>query len=229
MENVKIFFEKHFFFLCKGDFVRENKRIKTYEDNEMIEDKNLEWKEVKCQHIVQDEYIDFRRSDYLLPDGTVFGPYYSYSRRDYVVIVAIDEDGKYICVKQFRHGIKRVTVEFCAGGLEREDGKEYGDRGDAGKAESALDAAKRELMEETGYESDDWKFLLSIPSNPTIADNYANIFLAKNCHKVSGQNLDDTEFLNVDLYTKEEIDALIEAGDFPQVSHVMALLLAEKN
>ena len=80
MENVKIFFEKHFF-LYKGDFVRENKRIKKYEDNEMIEDKNLEWKEVKCQHIVQDEYIDFRRSDYLLPDGTVFGPYYSYSRR----------------------------------------------------------------------------------------------------------------------------------------------------
>ena len=195
----------------------------------MLEDKDLVWKEVKCDHLVEDEYIDFRRSDYLLPDGTVFGPYYSYSRRDYVVIVATDEDGKFICVKQYRHGIKRVTVEFCAGGLERLDGKEYGSRNDKAQVESALEAAKRELMEETGYESDDWDFLMSIPSNATMADNYANLFVAKNCRKVSGQNLDDTEFLNVELYSRDEIEAMIQSGDFPQASHVLALLLAEKN
>lgn len=195
----------------------------------MLEDKDLIWKEVKCDHLVEDEYIDFRRSDYRLPDGTVFGPYYSYSRRDYVVIVATDEDGKFICVKQYRHGIKRVTVEFCAGGLERLDGKEYGSRNDKAQVESALEVAKRELMEETGYESNDWDFLMSIPSNATMADNYANIFMAKNCRKVSGQNLDDTEFLNVELYSRDEIEALIQSGDFPQASHVLALLLAEKN
>lgn len=189
---------------------------------------NLEWKEVSCDHLVQDEYIDFRRSEYLLPDGTVFGPYYSYSRRDYVVIVALDENDNYICVKQYRHGIKRVTVEFCAGGLERLDGKEYGSRNDADKAESALDAAKRELLEETGYESDDWEFLLSVPSNATMADNYANLFVARNCHRVSEQNLDDTEFLNVQLHTRAEVDAMIQSGEFPQAMHVLALHLAEK-
>ena len=194
----------------------------------MLEEKDLIWEEVKCDHLVEDEYIDFRRSDYRLPDGTVFGPYYSYSRRDYVVIVATDEDGKFICVKQYRHGIKRVTVEFCAGGLERLDGKEYGSRNDKAQVESALEAAKRELMEETGYESNDWDFLMSIPSNATMADNYANLFVAKNCRKVSGQNLDDTEFLNVELYSRKEIDEMIQSGDFPQASHVLALLLADK-
>lgn len=195
----------------------------------MIEDKDLEWEEVSCEHLVQDQYIDFRKVAYKLPDGTVFEPFYSYSRRDYVVIVATDEDGKFICVKQYRHGIKRVTVEFCAGGLERLDGKEYGSRNDKAQVESALEAAKRELMEETGYESDDWDFLMSIPSNATMADNYANLFVAKNCRKVSGQNLDDTEFLNVELYSRDEIEAMIQSGDFPQASHVLALLLAEKN
>ena len=195
----------------------------------MIENEKLEWEEVSCEHIVKDEWIDFRKSRYRFPDGREFEPYYSYSRRDYVVIVATDEAGNYICVRQYRHGIKRVTTEFCAGGIERSDGKEYGSRLDKDSAEDALAAAKRELMEETGYESDDWKFLLSVPSNATMADNYANIFVAKNCRKVSGQSLAETEFLNVHLHTREEIDEMIASGEFPQASHILALLLADKN
>ena len=195
----------------------------------MSENEKLEWEEVSCEHIVNDEWIDFRKSRYRFPDGREFEPYYSYSRRDYVVIVATDEAGNYICVRQYRHGIKRVTTEFCAGGIERCDGKEYGNRLDKDSAEDALAAAKRELMEETGYESDDWKFLLSIPSNATMADNYANIFVAKDCRKVSGQSLDETEFLNVHLHTREEIDEMIASGEFPQASHILALLLADKN
>ena len=195
----------------------------------MSENEKLEWEEVSCEHIVNDEWIDFRKSRYRFPDGREFEPYYSYSRRDYVVIVATDEAGNYICVRQYRHGIKRVTTEFCAGGIERCDGKEYGSRLDKDSAEDALAAAKRELMEETGYESDDWKFLLSVPSNATMADNYANIFVAKNCRKVSGQSLDETEFLNVHLHTREEIDEMIADGEFPQASHILALLLADKN
>ncbi len=194
----------------------------------MQSDKDLEWELTSCEHIVEDEYIDFRKCAYKLPDGTVFEPYYNYSRRDYAVIVATDEDGKFICVKQYRHGIGRVTVEFCAGGIERMDGKEYGSCNDSSQKEAALDAAKRELLEETGYESDDWHFLMRIPSNATMADNYANLYVARNCKKVSGQNLDDTEFLNVQLYSRQEIDELIKKGDFPQMSHVLALLLTDK-
>lgn len=90
----------------------------------------LEWEEISVEHVVQDQWIDFRKSRYRYPDGREFEPYYSYSRRDYVVIVATDEDCNYICVRQFRQGIKRVTVEFTAGGIERTDGKEYGVQGD---------------------------------------------------------------------------------------------------
>ncbi len=84
----------------------------------------------------------------------MFEPYYSYSRRDYAVIVATDTEGNYLCVRQYRQGIKQVTTEFPAGGIERKDGREYGTSGDA-SAEDALEAAKRELLEETGYTSDE--------------------------------------------------------------------------
>lgn len=187
----------------------------------------LAWEEIKTEHIIKDEWIDFRKTSYRFPDGRVFEPYYSYSRRDYVVVVATDKEGNYICVRQFRQGIREVTTEFVAGGIEREGGREY-ISDDTSRAEDELEAAKRELKEETGHESDEWKFLFKVPSNATMADNYAYIFEAKNCRKVSGQSLDETEYLNVAKHTADEIEEMIESGEFAQAVHVLAWLLAQK-
>ena len=194
-------------------------------------DKNasLEWTEVSCEHLVTDEWIDFRRSAYRFPDGSMFEPFYSYSRKDYTVIVPVDEKGRLICVRQFRQGIERITVEFPAGGIERMDGKEYrAGEVKPGDAEDTLEAAKRELREETGYVSADWEKLIKIPSNATIADNYAHVFLAKNCRRQGGQDLDDTEFLEAELYEEAEIEAMIKDGSFAQAVHVMAWYMAKE-
>lgn len=193
----------------------------------MLDNIDLMWEEVKTEHIVQDEWIDFRKTAYRMPDGNVFEPYYTYSRRDYVVIVASDEEGRYICVKQFRQGIREITTEFVAGGIERKDGKQYGDREPA-SSEDALEAAKRELCEESGYVSEEWSHLITIPSNATIADNMAHIYVAKNCKKVSGQSLDEMEFLNVELYSEDEIEHMISDGNFKQAMHVMAWLMVKR-
>ena len=144
------------------------------------------------------------------------------------MIVASDTEGKYLCVRQFRQGIKEVTTEFPAGGIERTDGREYGSQRGSSVSEDALEAAKRELTEETGYVSDDWTHLLTVPSNATIADNYAHIFMAKNCRKSGTQNLDETEFLNVRKYSADEIEEMIYKGDFQQAVHIMAWLLARR-
>gem|GEM_PF-297958 len=212
-------------------------------------EEDLAWEEIRMEHVVKDEWIDFRRSAYRFPDGSVFEPYYSYSRRDYVVIVASDECGNYLCVRQFRQGIKKVTTEFPAGGIERTDGRECGaehigqeaerraqgatcstQRAECGtrKAEDALEAARRELLEETGYESAEWRHLLTVPSNATMADNYAYIFAAENCYRSGSQHLDETEFLAVRKYTASEIEEMIEKGEFQQAVHIMAWLLAQK-
>ena len=121
-----------------------------------MDDKDLKWEEIKTEHIVQDEWIDFRRSVYRYPDGRVFEPFYSYSRRDYTVIVAQDTDGNYICVRQFRQGIKEVTNEFPAGGIERVSGQEYGS---AEYAETAIEAAKREEWVQAYLEGKGYSFL----------------------------------------------------------------------
>ena len=183
---------------------------------------SLAWEEVHTEHIVEDEWIDFRKTDWRFPDGNVVGPFYSYTRKDYVVIVASDPEGNYICVRQFRQGIRKVTTEFPAGAIERKDGNENDDSPIT--EADALTAAKRELLEETGYESDDWNHLITVPSNATMADNYAYIFKAENCRKVAGQNLDETEFINIEELPAQKIDEMIETGDFPQAVHIVAWL-----
>ena len=187
----------------------------------MATDDELIWEEVSTKHLIRNEWIDFRESRYRFPDGSEFEPYYSYSRRDYVVIVPFDRDGNLICVKQYRQGIKEVTTEFPAGGIERNDGKEYGSK-EPGLSEEAVKAAVRELREETGYEAEKMEHLITVPSNATISDNYAHVFVARECTKVASQELDDTEYLNVHKISPVEIEELIKNGKFQQAVHVMA-------
>jgi len=184
---------------------------------------NLIWQLLDVDHVVNDQWIDFRRLSYRMPDGSIFEPYYNYSRRDYVVIVATDEEGRYLTVRQFRQGIRIVTNEFVAGGIEGTDRPDFTKPASPNATpEQALAAAKRELLEESGYESGEWEHIITVPSNATIADNYAYIYRAKKCRKVTGQSLDETEFLNMHLRTKDELETLIKEGQFQQAMHVMA-------
>ena len=130
------------------------------------------------------------------------------------------------------HVLRILSIIFCflppAGGIERNDGKEYrAGRGNEA-AEDTLEAARRELSEETGYVASQWIHLISIPSNATMADNIAHVFLARGCEKVSGQVLDETEFLSMELHSAGEIEAAIKNGSFAQSVHVMAWLLARR-
>ncbi|WP_051204643.1 NUDIX hydrolase [Butyrivibrio sp. VCD2006] len=193
------------------------------------DDKKLEWEVIRSKHIIQDEWMDLREMAFRFPDGSEFEPFYNYSRRDYVVVVPFDEEGNLICVRQYRHGIRQVTTEFPAGGIERSDGKEYRSTANNSDSEEAVEAAKRELLEETGYEAGELKHLITIPSHATLADNYAYVYVARNCKRVSGQQLDDTEFLNVYRLSPEQIEELIRRGEFQQSVHVMAWLMANRD
>ena len=201
----------------------------------MDEREKLAWEPVKTEHIVQDRWIDFRKTEFRMPDGSLLGPFYNYSRRSYVVIIASDEAGWFLCVRQYRQGIGRVTTEFPAGGIEPGGGSgqdvapDFITQPDEGAdEEEALEAAVRELREETGYVSDCWSHVITAPSDATISDNYAHIFRAKNCRKAGGQELDDSEYLHVELKSPEQIDGLIREGGFQQIVHMLGWMLVKR-
>lgn len=194
-------------------------------------EKKLYWELINEEHIIQDQWIDFRRNEYKLPDGQTITPVYNYSKHSFSLVVATDRSGNFICVRQYRHGIDEITTEFPAGGIE------YAKKEDAASEpcitkeniiateDEAFEAAKRELREETGYTSDNWTHLLTIPANATISNSNVHIYSATDCTLSASQELDDTEFLNVVLLNETELLSAINGGDFKQALHVLAYYL----
>lgn len=194
-------------------------------------EKKLYWELINEEHIIQDQWIDFRRNEYKLPDGQTIKPVYNYSKHSFSLVVATDRSGNFICVRQYRHGIDEITTEFPAGGIE------YAKEEDAASEpcitkeniiaseDEAFEAAKRELREETGYTSDNWTHLLTIPANATISNSNVHIYSATDCTLSASQELDDTEFLNVVLLNETELLSAINGGDFKQALHVLAYYL----
>lgn len=173
----------------------------------------LRWELVREKKLVDNEWIDFRESEWRFPNGMELGPFYTYHRKDFAVIAALNENGDYVCVRQFRQGIRRVTCEFPAGGIE--------------EGEDPLDAAMRELREETGYVSARWSYLAEVPSNPTMADNHAYLFLAQDCRREAPRHLDVTEFVDVEMKTGQELEEMMRGGSFEQAVHIAAYYMAQ--
>lgn len=134
-------------------------------------------------------------------------PFYILSTRDWVNIIALTPAQKVLLVSQYRHGSGEVSLEIPGGAVDAQDA-------------SPLEAAKRELLEETGYEAGEWHALGAVKPNPAILDNNCYLFLALGAHSVSGLKLDEAEELEVSLRDLKEIPGLIGKG---AIQHALVL------
>lgn len=111
-----------------------------------------------------------------------------------VCVVPVTDDGKVIVERQFRYPIDQVITEIPAGKLDS-------------STEDRLEAAKRELREETGYTADSWTDIGIYYPAAAYSDEKITMYLARGLHK-GEQELDEDEFLNV---TKRPIEELVDA------------------
>ena len=111
-----------------------------------------------------------------------------------VGIALEDEDGKYFMVRQFRYGQMEVMLEFPAGKRE--------------KGEDKFITAQREIVEETGYEGYDWKYLGYIAPTPAYDEEKIFMYYAKK-GKYVGQHFDDDENIALCKYSIDELVDMI--------------------
>ena len=116
----------------------------------------------------------------------------------WVNVIALTDREEVVLIRQYRHGIREVNLEIPGGLVEDEDGP--------------LAAAKRELLEETGYRSEEWIDLKSIHPNPAIQNNRCHTFLTLDVKPARAQSLDDMEDIEVILKPLAEIPSLIREG-----------------
>ena len=115
------------------------------------------------------------------------------------IIIPRTEDGKYVMVMQTRVATKnKVAVEFPAGLIEND--------------EDIVKGMKRELKEETGYETDKVDLLMEYYSDTGATKTTVTLGFADNCKKVSNQKLDEDEFVSFFEVTVEEMEELIKEG-----------------
>ena len=131
-------------------------------------------------------------------------------------VVAVKDDGKILMVRQFRNAIDRVSLEIPAGSKNTPD-------------EDGLDAAWRELEEETGYTTKkEWmKPLIKLVTAIAFCNETIDVYLADRLIP-SHQHLDEDEYLDVESYSLDELTSMIYAGKI-QDSRTVAAVMAYKD
>lgn len=135
------------------------------------------------------------------------------AHKEGVAVVAINEKKEILLVSQYRYPIGKDLIELPAGLID--------------EGETPLDAAKRELKEETGYEAKEWESLLSTYSSPGWQDEIIHIFLAEKLTHVSEQCLDGDERLTYFKAPFDDILKKVKEGEIKDSKTIIGVLLYE--
>lgn len=173
-----------------------------------MEDKK--WKVLKSEYLSRKPWFTVRKDHVRLPNGNEIEDYYVLEYPDWVNIIAITKEKKFVMVRQYRHGLGEVNYELCAGVSEKEDA-------------SYMVSAQRELLEETGYGKGTWKEYMVTSANSGTHANLTHTFLAIDVEPVAKQNLEPTEDLTVHLLSLDEIKTLLQNGEIRQALYAAPL------
>lgn len=146
-----------------------------------------------------------------LPDGRIRDDWWQISETSYVVVFAETVDHRIVCLRQYRHGSRRVGLELIAGHME--------------PGENPLDAARRELLEESGYASASWVPLGSYVIAEQSAST-AHFFKARDAVQWGLPSSGDLEEATLELLTRHELVAELRAGLVSSVDLIAAMSLA---
>jgi ADP-ribose pyrophosphatase len=145
-----------------------------------------------------DPWLRLRSDSVLLPGARLPSSCNVFEYPDWVDAIALTAELNVVLVDQYRHAVGQIRTEFPAGAVDH--------------GEEPMAAIKRELLEETGYASNQWHLLGSAPVNPAWQTNRIHCFLALGAHKVAEQDLDEGEDIRAYELPLSEFVEQVEAG-----------------
>ncbi len=161
-------------------------------------DEALCWKTLSSKTILHHRVMDFVEKDEQASDGLT-GKYVAIRTRDWVIAVPVHE-GRFVMVRQWRHGMEGITVEFPGGVKESDETPEEG--------------AARELLEETGYRAGRITVIGRCNPNPAIYGNTITFVLAEDLTATNELHTDEDEFVEPVELPVEEVIERFGDGEF---------------
>ena len=171
------------------------------------------WKQLKSEKLIDNRWLTVRKDQVELPNGLIIDDFYSVTISDAAAIVAIDESGNIILKKEFKYATGEELIEIPAGMFEPNE-------------TDGLLVAKRELLEETGYTSDEWTYLGATVESSSKLTNHMHIYMATGCRKVADQNLDSTEDIEVMVVPMNKAVEMIMSNEICCNSSVHGIMKA---
>ena len=169
------------------------------------------WTVVESHYLHKRPWLTMRQDKVLLPNGKVIDDFYVWEHAPWINVIAVTGAGEIVLIRQYRHGLGRISFELPAGIHDK-------------PGESLLDAAKRELIEETGYGGGDWKEWMVLSPNPDLQNNLSHTFLAVGVEKSGPQHLDETEEITVHPVAPAHLSEIIDNGEIVQALHTAPLI-----
>ena len=170
------------------------------------------WERLSSEELLATPYFTLRSDRLKLPDGAVKDPYYVLERPDAAIIFPLTEAGEVVMVRQYRPPLESFELGLPAGLVE--------------PGEDPEKAARRELAEETGYGGEEWEFLASLASSPSLKNNFAHLFLLRDAEPVAPLDPDEYERLEVVTVPLDELLGKVLSGEIVSSSGVAAIMLA---
>ncbi len=160
------------------------------------------WTTLESRYIIQRPWLTARVDKVQLPDGRINPEHYVLEYPEWVNVIAVTTAGQMVLVRQYRHAIDEVLLELCAGVCEA--------------GETPEQAARRELLEETGFAGGSWREIMTIGQNPSICDNITHCFLAEGVERVAEQSLDESEDIEVVIMSRDAVRAMLDRNEMLQ-------------
>jgi ADP-ribose pyrophosphatase len=173
------------------------------------------WTLLDSKYVIERPWATLRVDKLQLPNGNIKEEYYVLEYPTWVNMIGITAENQVLFVTQYRHGAGQIMTELPAGVVE--------------EGEDPADAARRELLEETGYAFDSIEKIAELYANPATSGNITHTYVLQGGKKIQEQELDNSEDIEVVLMSIEEAKVFLLENKIGQALHSAALFYAFKH
>ena len=171
------------------------------------------WKITNSKLVLNNQWCKVRQDEVKLPNGEIIKDYFVNIRPDIALVFPVTKEQEIVFVRQYRHGVGKILLELPAGAFDPDQ-------------EDSLNAAARELEEETGYLAKKLIKLATLYDNPVKDTNKIELVIALDVSPLGKQKLDITEEIEVVLIPAQEVKKRIATGEICVSGSIAAIFLA---